>query len=58
MTEACTRTVTVELDRTLRSETHLGDKTGVGGGEGEMRTGRRQSKKMALQGRGSEQSHQ
>lgn len=58
MTEAHTRTVTVELDRILRSETRLGGKTGVGGGEGKMRTGRRQSKKMALQGRSSEQSHQ
>lgn len=35
MTEACTRAVTVELDRTLRSETHLGGKTGVGDGEKE-----------------------
>ena len=55
MTEACTRTVTVELDRTLRSETHLGGKTGVGDGEGETR---RKSKKIALQGRCREQSHQ
>lgn len=58
MTEACTRMVTVELDRTLRSETHLGGKTGVGGGEEETRTGRRKSKKMALQGRSNEQSRQ